>query len=117
MWDLRFHLQVVSFLHWLHEIYVRSFDVYILDLRWFLKFLGWVMFCCNAKFKLTQVHACVFTYWASDSWNAGMLFVTSFSKFACSLLIVDAVLVYPIHYCLEVLDNVVWRSVCGKVWR
>ena len=117
MWDLRFHLQVVQFLHWLHGSYVRSFDVYILDLRWFLKFLGWVMICCNVKFKLTQVHACVFTYWASDHWDAGMLFVTSFSKFACSLLIVDAVLVYPIHYCLEVLDNVVWRSVCGKVWR
>ena len=116
MWDLRFHLQVVQFLHWLHEFYVRSFDVYILDLWWFLKFLGWVMICCNVKFKLTQVHAFVFTYWASDQWDAGMLFVASVSKFASSLLMVDAVLVYTFHDWFEVLDFVVWRIVCCKVW-
>ena len=115
MWDLIFHLQVVQFLHWLHKFYVRSFDVTFqiyggsLVGPWVF---GWVMVCYHVEFKLTQVHVFVFTYWASDQWDAGMLFVASVSKFASSLLMVDAVLVYTFHCCFEVLDIVV----CCKAW-
>ena len=49
-----------------------------------------------------------------------MFFVALISKFAFSLLMVDAVLVYPFHYCLEVLDIVVWIKVFvvrfGHLW-
>ena len=45
-----------------------------------------------------------------------MFFVAFFSKFACSLVMVDAVFVYPFHYFLELLDIVVWRSVWRSVW-